>query len=133
MYVRPSISTASTDIGLCSSEKPPRWSNTVPSATSRFGLVMSTTWMPSSNSAATTAYSLPPKYSASDAAAPSSALYRAVVEHRLPSCPRSAGAGLAGLVMSIIWNPRSAGAATIAYVRELRSNMSTLVPPPSIE
>ena len=69
-YVRPLISTASADIGMCSSENPPRSSRTLPRATSLAGSVMSTTCMPSSSWAAATAYSLPPNSSVSVAIVP---------------------------------------------------------------
>ena len=132
-YARPPISAACADIGSCSSEKPPSSSNIAPRTTRRSGSVTSTTWRPSSKFAATSAYSLPLNASVSDARAPPSALYRAAVEQRLPSCPRSAGAGLAGLVMSITWNPSSSHDDTSAYVLEFWTNISTLDAPPSIE
>ena len=131
--MRPPITAASADMGACSSEKPPSSSNTAPRTTSRVGSVMSTTWRPSSKLAATSAYSLPSTASVSEAVAPPSALYRAAVEQRLPSCPRSATAGAEGSVMSITWNPSSSQEDTSAYVRPPCSKTSTPVAPPSIE
>ena len=69
----------------------------------------------------------------SDAIAPPRVLYRAAVEHWLPSCPLSAARGRAGSDMSITWNPLSASADTIAYVRPPCPNMWTPIAPPSIE
>ena len=51
----------------------------------------------------------------------------------LPSCPRSDASGFDGSLMSMIWNPLSSIAETIAYVFPPCTNVVTSSPPPSIE